>query len=384
METRKLYYEDCHLAEFSARVRACRELPEGYAVELDATAFYPEGGGQACDVGTLEGVQVLSVREEDSHILHICNAPLTPGQTVTGKIDYARRFDLMQQHTGEHILSGLVHSLLGYHNMGFHVGAECMEVDFDGVITPEDLVRLEQAANQAVWANLPVECFVPSQAELPNVFYRTKRELPWPVRIVRIPGVDSCACCGVHAAFTGEVGLIKILSCVKLRQGVRLELACGQRALRYVNQTWEQNRAISQMLSAKMPETASAVKRLEEQLAEEKMRSAQLQRQLFDAIAQTYVGKGNAVCVQSGLSGGEIRQLAEKIAASCGGAAVVLAEAGDKLNLCVACPGGDASVIGKRLCDRFSGKGGGRDGFFQGTLCGNVEEIKTYAISLLS
>lgn len=384
METRKLFYEDCHLTSFLATVIHCWELPEGYAVELDATAFYPEGGGQAWDLGMLEDVRVLAVREDAERVVHICDGPLKPGQQVTGRVDYDRRFDLMQQHTGEHILSGLIYSRFGFHNMGFHVGAECMEVDFDGEIPQDALAELEMAANKVVWANLPVECFVPSQTELCQIPYRTKRQLPWPVRIVKIPGVDSCACCGVHCAFTGEVGLIKILSSVKFRQGVRLELACGQRALRYVNQAWEQNRRISQQLSVKQHQTAEAVKRQEEQLGEEKLRCTQWQKQLFEVVAANYAGKGNVIYSQKGLGGTEIRQLAEKIAEQCGGVAAVMSPAGEKVGVCLACPGGDVSVVGKDLCNAFAGKGGGRDGFFQGTVFGKENEIKTYLSCALS
>ena len=179
---RKLYYEDSHLTEFTARVTGCETCEKGCLVTLDATAFYPEGGGQACDVGTLGGVRVLDVRERDGDVVHLCEGPLTPGATVEGRVDRNRRFDLMQQHTGEHIVSGLLHEAFGYHNTGFHVGAEGMEVDFDGPIDPASLARIEEKANRAVWANLPLKCWYPAEEELPSIPYRTKRPLPWPVR----------------------------------------------------------------------------------------------------------------------------------------------------------------------------------------------------------
>ena len=374
MGTRKLYYEDCHMASFSASVTACRETEQGYEVELDATAFYPEGGGQTWDTGTLGATRVLAVTEEGGAVIHLCDRPLQPGQQVEGVIDYDRRFDLMQQHTGEHILSGLIHNRFGFHNMGFHVGAQCMEVDFDGVIPQEALPELELAANRAVWANLPVVCRIPSREELPGEVYRAKRLLEWPVRLVQIPGVDSCACCGVHTAFTGEVGLIKILSCVKFRQGVRLEVACGGRALSYVNLVWEQNRKVSQLLSAKLPETASAVERLQTQLGEEKLRTAQLQKQLLQSVAQGFAGKGDVVHVQPGLTGGELRALAEQIGRRCGGIAAVICPEAEGCGICLACPGGDVSELGKALLARLGGRGGGKGEFFQGRVgCGEAE-----------
>ena len=180
--TRKLYYEDCHLTSFSACVTGCEKTDKGWEVTLDATAFYPEGGGQACDLGTLNGIAVTDVRERGEEIIHLCEAALEVGAAAEGVIDYERRFDLMQQHTGEHIVSGIINRRYGYHNVGFHMGSEMTEIDFDGVIPPEDLAAIEQEANAALWQNLAVKCRYPSQEELPNVFYRTKRALPWPVR----------------------------------------------------------------------------------------------------------------------------------------------------------------------------------------------------------
>ena len=383
MATRKLFYEDCHLKQFTARVVACEKCPAGYAVELDQTAFYPEGGGQACDVGTLNNTAVLQVYEEGEKVLHICNEPLQPGQEVAGKIDYDRRFDLMQQHTGEHILSGLIHSRYGFHNAGFHVGQQVMEVDFDGVIPAEELPALELEANRAVWQNLPVNATIPSEAELAELPYRTKKALPWPVRIVQIPGIDSCACCGVHTAYTGEVGLIKIISCVKLRQGVRLELACGNRAWNYVNQAWEQNREVSRMLSAKIPETAAAVKKLSDQLAEEKLHGVQLQKRLFAYTAEGYAGKGNVVHFEQALSGSALRQLAEAVAERCGGVAAVLSGVENSYSLCLACPGGDVSALGKAAAEALRGKGGGKAGFYQGTLQASENEIRSFFAEML-
>ena len=178
METRKLYYEDCHLSNFSAQVMSCEETDKGYAVTLNATAFYPEGGGQACDLGTLNGVRVTDVREKGEQIIHLCDAPLEVGAEVEGVIDYERRFDLMQQHSGEHIVSGIIHERFGYHNVGFHMGAELVTIDFDGPIPAEALAEIELEANRAVWGNTALHIWYPSEEELPTVGYRSKRALP--------------------------------------------------------------------------------------------------------------------------------------------------------------------------------------------------------------
>ena len=213
--TGKLYYEDCHRKAFTATVTDCQESKKGFWVTLDETAFYPEGGGQACDTGTLGEAKVLETREEGEEIRHLCDRPIPVGAQVEGRIDWARRFDLMQQHTGEHIVSGIVHKMFGSHNVGFHMGADAVTIDFDTPIPQEALAEIEEKANQAVYENLPVRCWYPSPEELSQVQYRTKKALPWPVRIVEIPGYDSCACCGVHVKHTGQIGLIKIVSCVK-------------------------------------------------------------------------------------------------------------------------------------------------------------------------
>ena len=323
METRKLFYEDPNRTEFTATVLSCTAVAEGYAVILDQTVFYPEGGGQACDLGTLGGVQVLDVQEQGEAVVHICDMPLTCGQTVSGQIQWERRFDLMQQHTGEHILSGIIHRYFGYQNVGFHVGEQVMEVDFDGPIDPPMLARIEREANEAIWQDIPVKCWYPSQEELPQVTYRTKRALPWPVRIVQVPGYDSCACCGIHVSTTGQVGLIKILSCVKFHQGVRLEMVCGARALDMVCKIFEQNKLVSQTFSAKMLETGEAAQRVSEQLAAEKFRCAGLEKQVLENIAKGYAGAENVLHFEPELSPGGIRDLADKIACYCSGYAAV-------------------------------------------------------------
>ena len=248
--TRKLYYENCHLTHFEARVESCEKTDRGFEIILDATAFYPEGGGQACDLGVLGGAAVLDVQERGEAVVHLCDAPLETGAVVEGNIDYDRRFDLMQQHTGEHVVSGIIHRRYGYHNVGFHMGSEMIEIDFDGIVPAEDLAAIEQEANAALWQNIPVKCWWPTEEELPHVFYRTKKALPWPVRVVEIPGFDSCACCGVHTAYTGEVGLVKLFSVMGLRGGSRIELSCGKRAMMLLNRAFEQNKLVSQAFSA--------------------------------------------------------------------------------------------------------------------------------------
>ena len=378
METRKLYYEDCHLQTFTARVLRCDQTSKGFAVVLDATAFYPEGGGQACDLGVLGGVKVLDVREQGEEVVHLCDGALEVGAEVTGTIDWARRFDQMQQHTGEHILSGLINAQFGYHNVGFHVGKEFMEVDFSGPMTAEEVAQLERKANQAIWANLPIRSWYPTPEELPNVGYRTKRALPWPVRIVEVPGYDKCACCGVHVERTGEVGIIKVLSVTKFHEGVRLGMLCGQRAYEYLSKIFEENRLVSQAFSAKMPETGNAAQRMNEALAAEKFRAASLEKRLFSSIAATYKGKGDVVLFEDTLAPGAVRDLADAIAQVCGGTAAVLSGEDGNFSVCLVNKNGDVKALGTAMNKALNGRGGGKPGYFQGSLKATRSQIEAF------
>ncbi len=378
METRKLYYEDCHIRTFTACVTGCTQTEKGFEVTLDATAFYPEGGGQACDLGTLGNAQVLDVQERDGQVIHLCDGPLAPGETVAGSIDWERRFDLMQQHTGEHILSGLIYEEFGWHNTGFHVGKDGMEVDFDGPVSPEELTRLEQAANAIVWENRPVNSWLPTPEELPHVDYRTKKALDWPVRIVEVPGVDTCACCGIHVAATGEVGLIKILSSVKFHQGVRLVMVCGKRAYDHLSAVYKQNRLVSQAFSARALETGAAAQKMVDALAAEKLRGNALQSQLFDHIAKDYVNQKDILHFAPALDGSQLRELAEKISAVCSGFAAVFSQKEEGFAYCLAQPGGDLRRLCKDMNAALNGRGGGKPPFQQGTVSATLQDIVSF------
>ena len=379
--TRKLYYEDCHLTRFEAQVTGCEKCEKGFEITLDATAFYPEGGGQACDLGTLGNADVLDVQERGEEVIHLCVAPLEVGSRVEGKIDYQRRFDLMQQHTGEHIVSGIIHRRYGYNNVGFHIGDHMIQIDFDGVIPGEDLPLIEREANGALWQNIPVKCWYPAEEELPGVFYRTKRALPWPVRIVQVPGFDSCACCGIHVAMTGEVGLVKLFSVVGLRGGCRIEMACGQRALELLNQAYEQNREVSQAFSAKIAETGAAARKMNELLTEEKFRSGQLLKRIFESIANNYVNQGTVVHFETGLDSAMVRQLADAIAERCGGTAAVFSGSdGEGYAFALINPVEDLRPLGKAMTAALQGRGGGKPNFQQGRVSATRKEIEAFFV----
>ena len=375
MGTKKLFYEDCSKAQFWAKVVSCEKISQGFVAVLDQTAFYPEGGGQPCDLGMLNDIRVLDVRERGGEILHICEAPLEPGSSVCGCIDWDRRFALMQQHTGEHIVSGIINRRFGWHNVGFHMGSEIITIDFDGPIPVEALPEIEEEANRRVWENLPLRCWYPTEEELPRVGYRTKKQLPWPVRIVEIPGVDKCACCGVHVAATGQIGLIKLFSCVKFHQGVRIEMACGINALALLSKVYEQNKLVSQAFSAKILQTGEAAVKMNEALAREKFRASLLQKQIFSHIAEMYRNTGDVLHFEEDLSPAGVRELAEMIAGVCGGSAAVFSGSDGRFDVCLACPGGDAKELGNCMAKALGGKGGGKPGFFQGVVTARKDQI---------
>ena len=210
METRKLYYEDPFQKGFATTVVSCDEVKGGYAVVLAETAFYPEGGGQPCDTGTLGGADVTETLLRGETVLHRCTAALPVGADVTGEIDWARRLDLMQQHSGEHLVSGLIHARFGYENVGFHLGADLVTIDFNGEVDEQALQELERAANEAVWADFVPHIWYPEPDELAHLPYRSKKALTGAVRLVQFGDIDLCACCGTHVARTGEIGLIKL------------------------------------------------------------------------------------------------------------------------------------------------------------------------------
>lgn len=378
METEKIYYADCHCATFRARVLECSETEGGFAVTLDRTAFYPLGGGQAADTGTLGGVRVLDTREEGEKIVHLCDGSLTVGSTVDGQIDYEARFVRMQQHTGEHIVSGILHRLYGCHNTGFHMNQTGIVIDFDTVIPAEKLPEIEREANEAIWKNIPLHIWTPGPEELEQVPYRTKRALPWPVRIVEVPGFDICACCGVHVAATGEIGLIKLLSAIPCRGGTRIEMAAGRAAFDLMNAVFDQNRQVSRLLSAQLTQTAQGAEQLLDTLNGWKYRSGALERQLFAYQAAAMEGMGDCFFFADGLNPEGLRNLTDQASAKTGGIAAGFSRNENGFHYCLALPGGDLRGLNRELTAALNGRGGGKPNFQQGSVKAEEREIQAF------
>ena len=369
METEKLYYADPFLKEFTATVLDCQAGKNGYTVTLDRTAFYPEGGGQPADHGTLDGAVVTDVHEKNGVIFHNVDRAVEIGKTVSGSIDWARRFDHMQQHSGEHICSGLICGRYGCDNVGFHMGTDIVTIDFNADIPWEELLEIEGQANRYIQEDHPIDIQFHRGAELDAIDYRSKKPLEGDVRIVAFPGADCCACCGTHVLRSGQVGLVKFLSVQKFREGVRIELLCGQRALDYLSRTWEQAKTIGQHLSVKPVDAAAAVERLEGELSALKMRCAGLEEAVFAGIAAEQAGKGNVLLFQPPMKPDSVRKLADAVSKACGGLAAVFAGEGSHYAYALGrADGQDISAAVKALNGALHGRGGGRNGFAQGSV----------------
>ena len=291
--TEKLFYQDSYVREFEASVLSCERDKERYKVVLDRTAFFPEGGGQSADTGVLicdsGSVRVLDVQEIQGVVVHYTDGAVPGGVRVKGELDFEERFSKMQQHTGEHIISGLVNRYFGYRNVGFHLGKEAVTMDYDGVLTQEDLRRVEREANQAVAENLPVKVLYPNQEELGQITYRSKIEIEGQIRIVQIPGYDSCACCAPHVKETGSVGLIKITGAIHYKGGMRVSMLCGFRALEDYRQKEGNIQKISGLLSARQEDTAEAVERLLEEITGYKEKIKRLQLQYVQGLSLIHI-----------------------------------------------------------------------------------------------
>lgn len=379
------------MKEFEATVLECRPIGEFWELILDRTAFFPEGGGQYADTGFLNEVKVLDVYEKDAIIYHKISQSISPETKVSGLIDWDERFMKMQQHTGEHIVSGLVHSIFGYNNVGFHLGSEDCTMDFNGEITKEELLKIEYLANEAVIKNLEVQVTYPTKEELQSLQYRSKIEIDGQVRIVTIPGYDTCACCAPHVNRTGEIGMIKLTNVQRYKGGVRVTMLCGFRALYDYNKKLSSARDISAQLCAKENEIAEAVEHLRNECTQLKQKNASLQEEVLKYKAKEIQSVNGVVCVfEKNLEGEAPRFLMNQIlntdckicaVFSCQG---ISSDQKDNLSADI----DYRYVIGskvlnlrelvKELNAEFKGRGGGKPEMVQGSLKGNEEKLRAW------
>jgi len=378
---RKLFYENIKLTNFTATVVSCEATEDGkqYRILLDATAFFPEEGGQSADKGSINDLPVLDVQIKDDLIYHYLEQPLEPGSSVTGHVDWKQRFDFMQQHSGEHIVSGLVHNRFGYNNVGFHLSNNEVTLDFNGELTPEQLREIELQANEIIYQNLPVEIIYPSKDELATLSYRSKIEIEGQVRIVTIPGVDVCACCAPHVTRTGEIGIIKITSCQSHRGGVRLTILCGKRALADYNKKQDSVTAVSVALSARQDLIADAVRKVKEDMSRQQERINTLQAQLLELNVSTltapsecenailFVDKMDTIAIRN-----TVNTLVERYCGYCG------VFSGDEINgytFIVGSKTKDCKELAQTFRQELGAKCGGNTPMIQGSVTANKENI---------
>jgi len=379
---RKLFYEDINITDFTATVVSCEPTEDSklYRILLDATAFFPEEGGQSADKGTLNEQTVLDVQIKDDLIYHYVAEPFSVGSQITGHVDWEQRFDFMQQHSGEHIVSGLVHNRFGYNNVGFHLSNNEVTLDFNGELTSEQLREIELRANEIIYQNLPVEITYPSKEELTNLSYRSKIEIEGQVRIVTIPGVDVCACCAPHVTTTGAIGMIKITNCQSHRGGVRLNILCGKRALEDYNQKQDSVTAVSVALSAKQELIAEAVLKLKDDILRQKERTNTLQAQYLNLSISTLSApseSANAVLFVDTMDTIAIRntvnQLVERYDGYCG---VFSGNEETGYQFIVGSSKKDCKELAQTLRTEFGAKCGGNTPMIQGSIIASKEHIE--------
>lgn len=378
-EMNELFYRDEYAREFDAEVISCQKGKKGYEVVLSDTAFYPEGGGQPADRGTLGQVNVLDVKRRNGEILHITDAPLEPGMTVHGVLDWERRFNHMQQHSGEHILSGLVHAQFGYDNVGFHMNDEVVTVDFNGPITWKEAMELEDKVNAYIWTDAESRELYPSEEELKAMDYRSKIELKGKVRLVEYPGADLCACCGTHVAHTGEIGLMKILSVSRHKDGVRMEMLFGGRAMKDYDRKHLLNTEFSCRLSAKPYETGEALQRVLDEMNAMKFRM-QAMNERYYAMRATSIPVGEPVIFfnEPGMSMVEIRKFCDYLISTGKVKTAMIISPKDKESVNYVMGSADLNMrdVGKLLNEELHGRGGGRPEMVQGSFQAEAEAVE--------
>ncbi len=389
----RLYYRDAYLEKVTAIVTVCRENGTHYLIELSQTAFYPEGGGQPADTGWLAEARVLDVQEKDGCVVHTTDRPLAVGAEVEGRIDWQRRFVFMQQHTGEHILSGFICAAHNCDNVGFHIGSSETTMDFNCKLTAADLRAIETQANQIVFENRPVQVFYPDGNAQGDLKYRSKIELGDNVRVVSIENSDNCACSGLHVRSTGEIGLIKILSFQKYKGGVRISIACGSRALNDYRIKNDQANQIASQLSVKSTELDLGVERLQAEAAAQKARATRLHKALIEYKVQDAAADTGPLCVfEEDAAPEDLRQLCLRLVKDRSDVVAVFGAAPEptdsepqtgsqRWRYCLGSSVADMRALSKKLNAAFNGSGGGNERLAQGSLTGSRVDLETFISS---
>ena len=378
--TRKLYYEDSHIKQFTATVLSCEQGKDCWEVLLDQTAFFPGGGGQLPDTGSMGMSRVTGAKEVGEDVVHYVTAPLTVGSVVECRLNWNQRLRRMQNHSGEHVLSGIINSKFGYENVGFHMGDDFITVDYSGELTAGQIYDIERECNLAVAANVPIKTSFPDKAALDALEYRSKKELQGAVRIVEVEGYDRCACCAPHVYSTGQIGIIKLYTWARHRGGTRLTMLCGLDALDDYNARCANISSISGLLSAKPMEVSQATARLWKEHEDVKYKLNGLYRKLTEIkIAALEETQGNLVIFEEDLDMDNLRELINAAKEKCGGmAAGFIGSDEEGYRYIIGSKTVDLRAKGKEINGAIKGKGGGKSEMIQGTATATAEEIKAY------
>lgn len=373
--TEKLYDADAYIKNFKASVISCEKTEDGFfKTVLDRTAFFPEGGGQSGDRGSIGLVEIFDTKIKDGKIYHFSKEPVPASLEIDCSIDFKRRFSFMQNHTGEHIVSGIANKLFGLENVGFHLGEDFATVDFNAYLDRKTIDTIETAANEKVWQNLNVKAYYPSKDELSSLNYRSKKEINGRVRIVCIEDTDVCACCAPHVKSTGEIGVIKLLSAQKMRSGTRIVLKCGSFALRDYQNKFLNISKISDLTSSPCEDTAEAVLRLENKLSELKQNNSELKVRLIKSISES-ADMSKRYYFENGFDMKELQLSADMLFKKTGRLSAVFSENGGIYSFAVCGDDGVLMPFFKAFKDSFEVKGGGRNGIVQGTVKADKNDI---------
>jgi alanyl-tRNA synthetase len=376
--TERCYYSGDSLTECEAKVLECRQTEQGYEALLDRTVIFPEGGGQLSDSGFIDGAAVLHAREDGEYIWHLTDRPVEAGSIVTVRVNSKERLDHSQQHTGEHILSGLAKKLYGASNVGFHMAKDYVTIDLDKFLGQDELEDLERAANRAVQSGIPVTCRTVTEQELPEIPLRKRAEgLKGPIRIVTIGDVDSCTCCGTHCEISSRVGSVRITASVRYKGGVRLWFVCGMRAVEDGIQKQRITDALAKRFSVKTEDLPEAVLRREQELEEARRELRDMTQRVIRYTAKDVIDKAPeaggiriAFSVTPEFSQAELKLLSEELLRNGKCIALLFGTKGETISYCAASSEG-TGVSMRTVCSEvnaaLNGKGGGKEAFCQGS-----------------
>lgn len=385
-QTIKLYDDNAYLKEFEAQVVSCNKTEKGtYETVLDKTAFFPEEGGQSCDNGTLDGKQVLHVALKGGIIFHITSEPFDVGETVCGKIDFSPRYRNMQNHSGEHLFSGLVHKAYGYENVGFHLGSQDMTMDYDGELDKEQIEQLEKAANKAIYENVQIVCRYPDKDELESISYRSKLDLLENVRLVAIENYDICACCAPHVKTTGEIGILKVVDFYRYKGGMRIHALCGFDAVCDYISKHNDLKAVSAKLSAKIHEVPAGVDRILEENTKLSIKLSEQSEKIASLIAsKVEKTQGMAVVFENGITQNEMRLAANAVVANCAAFLIFSGDDESGYSFIIASEKLSAKDLLEEMKKSFTIKGGGSPKMVQGNTAAKKKDIEEHLLHTTS